>query len=170
MSIGIRVTASCTVAIRTANSNYGQLIGNRRYRMPFLCRPSLPICRCSFPSREQTTRCVFRLPAEPGYRVARSDKKKSPSEVDWTPVIRTPGQDIAPSFSPDGEKIAFRSDVTGRLQIWVSSTDGSNAAPIDTGSPLPSVTGWTPDSQSIVFCSPLRVFTRFLSLINSHFA
>ena len=50
-------------------------------------------------------------------------------------------------------KIAFRSDVTGRLQIWVSSTDGSNAAPIDTGSLLPSVTGWTPDSQSIVFCS-----------------
>jgi Tol biopolymer transport system component/DNA-binding winged helix-turn-helix (wHTH) protein len=79
--------------------------------------------------------------------------RKLPSPADWNPVIHTPGQDIVPSFSPDGKKIAFRSDVTGRLQIWVSGADGSHAAPIDTGSLLPSVIGWTPDSQSIVFCA-----------------
>jgi len=77
--------------------------------------------------------------------------KKSPSISDWTPVIRTSGQDIAPVFSPDGKKIAFRSDVSGQLQIWVSHADGSNAAPIHTGALLPSVIAWTPDSQSIVF-------------------
>jgi Tol biopolymer transport system component len=79
--------------------------------------------------------------------------KKSHSVSDWIPVIRTPGQDITPLFSPDGKKIAFRSDVSGKLQIWMSRADGSDAALIDTGSLLPNAISWTPDSQSIVFCS-----------------
>jgi Tol biopolymer transport system component/DNA-binding winged helix-turn-helix (wHTH) protein len=80
------------------------------------------------------------------------NKPSSPA-ADWKPIIRTPGQDITPVFSPDGKRIAFRSDVSGRFQIWVSRADGSNAVPVPTGSLFPSVISWAPDSQSIVFSS-----------------
>jgi Tol biopolymer transport system component/DNA-binding winged helix-turn-helix (wHTH) protein len=79
--------------------------------------------------------------------------KPSSSAADWKPIIRTPGQDITPAFSPDGKRIAFRSDVSGRFQIWVSRADGSNAVPVPTGSLFPSVISWAPDSQSIIFSS-----------------
>jgi Tol biopolymer transport system component len=78
--------------------------------------------------------------------------KPSPSDP-WKPIVRTPGQDITPIFSPDGSRIAFRSDVSGRFQIWVSRADGSNAKPVPTGSLFPSVMSWAPDSRSIVFSS-----------------
>ncbi len=77
----------------------------------------------------------------------------TPSSLRWKPVIRTPGQDITPIFSPDGTAIAFRSDVSGKFQIWVSRADGSNAIPVSTGSLFPSVISWAPDSRSIVFSS-----------------
>lgn len=72
----------------------------------------------------------------------------------WKPVIRTPGQDITPFFSPDGKKVAFRSDVSGRLQIWVSRADGSDAVRLPTGTLAPNVMSWAPNSQSLIFCSP----------------
>ena len=79
--------------------------------------------------------------------------KSSASAPDWKPVIRTPGQDITPLFSPNGNEIAFRSDVAGKLQIWICRPDGSKATAIPTGTLIPSVISWAPDSQSIVFSS-----------------
>lgn len=80
--------------------------------------------------------------------------KAGEGQAAWKPVIRTPGQDITPFYSPDGKMVAFRSDVSGRLQIWVSRADGSDAKPLSTGSMAPSVMSWAPDSQSLIFCSP----------------
>jgi Tol biopolymer transport system component/DNA-binding winged helix-turn-helix (wHTH) protein len=77
----------------------------------------------------------------------------SQSAAAWKPIIHTPGQDITPLFSPDGTRVAFRSDVSGKFQIWVSQADGSNALPVPTPSLFPSVISWAPDSQSIVFSS-----------------
>ena len=77
--------------------------------------------------------------------------KRDPSAADWKPVIRTPGQDIAPSFSPDGTKIAFRSDLSGKVQMWVSNVDGSKASPVDTKTLIPAVNCWGSDSQSLIF-------------------
>ncbi|MBB5066646.1 winged helix-turn-helix domain-containing protein [Granulicella mallensis] len=79
--------------------------------------------------------------------------KKPPLSADWGPVIRTPGQDFEPSFSPDGEKIAFRSDTSGRVQLWVSKKDGTGAAKIDTGKLIPSVYCWERNSQALIFSS-----------------
>ena len=72
----------------------------------------------------------------------------------WTPVIHTPGQDVAPSFSPDGSKIAFRSDISGNMQLWISHADGSDASVISTLPLVPAVTSWNPNGQALVF-SPL---------------
>jgi len=79
--------------------------------------------------------------------------KKAPSSADWASVIRTPGQDFEPSFSPNGERIAFRSDISGRVQLWVSKKDGTGASQIDTGELIPSVYCWERNGQSLIFSS-----------------
>lgn len=78
---------------------------------------------------------------------------RHPSPADWTRIVQTPGQDVSPAFSPDGKRISYRSDVSGRMQLWVCNADGSGAFQIDTGSIIPDVENWAPDSKSIVFSS-----------------
>jgi Tol biopolymer transport system component/DNA-binding winged helix-turn-helix (wHTH) protein len=84
--------------------------------------------------------------------------KPHPTAADWTRIIQTPGQDIQPAFSLDGSKIAYRSDVSGKVQIWVCNADGSGAFQINTGSILPETKAWAPDSKSIVFASLGRLY------------
>jgi TolB protein len=38
-----------------------------------------------------------------------------------------PGMEINPSYSPDGRRIAFQSDRSGRLELWVANADGGEA-------------------------------------------
>jgi len=59
-------------------------------------------------------------------------------------------QGPGPQFSPDGKKLAYMSDRSGTMEIWVSNRDGSN------GFQLSAVGGagtprWSPDSQSVAF-------------------
>ena len=72
----------------------------------------------------------------------------------WLRVVATTAQDASPVYSPDGKRIAFRSDRSGDEQLWVSDADGSNPVQI-THSPMkPSVGRWSPDGRSIVFNNP----------------
>lgn len=74
----------------------------------------------------------------------------------WIPVIQAPGENIRPSVSPDGTRLAFLSNVSGEFQIWVSDTDGSNASAVATGALVPVSFSWTPDGKSLIF-SPEHV-------------
>jgi Tol biopolymer transport system component len=59
-----------------------------------------------------------------------------------------------PRFSPDGRKIAFRSDRSGHDELWVSDSDGSNAAQLTAltvGDPTPRAFNWSPDGKKIAF-------------------
>lgn len=69
----------------------------------------------------------------------------------WTRVIASTGQDASPQYSPDGRRIAFRSDRTGEEQIWVSRADGEAAGQVTQGKLRPSVARWAPDGKSLVF-------------------
>ena len=66
------------------------------------------------------------------------------------PLTSQTDQGPGPQFSPDGKKLAFMSDRSGTMEIWVSDRDGSNAVQLsavgNAGTPR-----WSPDSQSIVF-------------------
>jgi Tol biopolymer transport system component len=59
-------------------------------------------------------------------------------------------QGPGPQFSPDGKRLAYMSDRSGTMEIWVSNSDGSN------GFQLSAVGGagtprWSPDSLSVAF-------------------
>lgn len=69
----------------------------------------------------------------------------------WTRVIASTGQDASPQYSPDGQRVAFRTDRTGDEQIWVSMADGSAPVQVTQGKLRPSVARWSPDGKSLVF-------------------
>ncbi|HEY6371461.1 MAG TPA: winged helix-turn-helix domain-containing protein [Candidatus Sulfotelmatobacter sp.] len=59
-------------------------------------------------------------------------------------------QGPGPQFSPDGKRLAYMSDRSGTMEIWISNRDGSN------GFQLSAVGGagtprWSPDSLSVAF-------------------
>jgi eukaryotic-like serine/threonine-protein kinase len=70
------------------------------------------------------------------------------------PVVNSSREDHSPAFSPDGERIAFVSERSGHLEIWVARRDGSQPFALTslraqtTGSPR-----WSPDGKRIAFDS-----------------
>ncbi|MEJ5368320.1 MAG: winged helix-turn-helix domain-containing protein [Bryobacteraceae bacterium] len=71
--------------------------------------------------------------------------------LEWKRIAASSGQDASPQYSPDGRRIAFRSDRTGEEQIWVSGADGENPVQVTTGKGRPSVPRWSPDGRRLVF-------------------
>jgi Tol biopolymer transport system component/DNA-binding winged helix-turn-helix (wHTH) protein len=59
-------------------------------------------------------------------------------------------QGPGPQISPDGKKIAYMSDHSGAMEIWIADRDGSHTQQLtslgNTGSPR-----WSPDAKTIVF-------------------
>ena len=66
-------------------------------------------------------------------------------------LTNSPDADRAPSWSPDGNRIAFMSDRTGDYEIYVMDADGTNQQNLSNhplGDRNPS---WSPDGAQIVF-------------------
>ncbi len=72
-------------------------------------------------------------------------------------LIASTREDTSPAFSPDGHRIAFASNRSGRFEIYVCGSDGSNPVQLtsmrapDTGTPA-----WSPDGKQIAFDSRLE--------------
>ena len=69
-------------------------------------------------------------------------------------LIVSSREQIAPSISPDGSKIAFQSDRTGFDEVWVCDADGSNPIQLSSFGIDPTGTPrWSPDGKQVAFDS-----------------
>jgi Tol biopolymer transport system component len=62
-------------------------------------------------------------------------------------------QDVDPAWSPDGSRLAFASDRSGRFQIYVMRADGSHVRRLTHDSANDSEPAWSPNGLRIVFSS-----------------
>jgi TolB protein len=70
--------------------------------------------------------------------------------TDLTRLTRSRWPEFDPTWSPDGTRIAFRSDRNDDSEIWVMNADGSHRRRLTRGlSPA-----WSPDASKIAYASP----------------
>jgi len=62
-------------------------------------------------------------------------------------------RDVYPRFSPDGKWIAFSSDRSGNLDVFLIPVSGGTVKQLTNHSADDSVLNWTPDGRSILFSS-----------------
>ncbi|HXG08500.1 MAG TPA: hypothetical protein VNK04_01805 [Gemmataceae bacterium] len=66
--------------------------------------------------------------------------------VSLTQLTNDPGDDLEPTWSPDGTKIVFTSDRDGDFDIWVMNADGSGQVNLTADSPFADTEAdWSPD-------------------------
>jgi Tol biopolymer transport system component len=63
-------------------------------------------------------------------------------------------KDREPRWSPDGKRIAFHSDRSGKWEIWTVNSDGSGLQQITHASGLVSDPVWSPDGTRLAYRNP----------------
>jgi WD40-like Beta Propeller Repeat len=81
-------------------------------------------------------------------RIPRPGQPLSEAEL----FISSTRRDEKPSFSPDGQRIAFTSMREGSMEIYVAKADGGSPRRMTTfGGPLMGYARWSPDGQWLTF-------------------
>ena len=68
-------------------------------------------------------------------------------------LTNDPDSDWSPSWSPDGERIAFNSDRDGNYEIYVMDADGNNQQRLTDNDFYDTHPSWSPDGERIAFMS-----------------
>jgi len=87
----------------------------------------------------------------------RVDTSTAGSTASSPPVVAISSTrvDGTPQFSPDGSRVAFTSNRSGDLEIWLADVDGSNAVQLTSMGAVPGFPRWSPDGTLIAFhCNP----------------
>ena len=71
-----------------------------------------------------------------------------------------PGEIVFPHFSPDGRWIAFSATKEGTANVYCIPAEGGEVRRLTYHNVPTVVTGWTPDSRSVLFRSPMASPTR----------
>jgi Tol biopolymer transport system component len=69
-----------------------------------------------------------------------------------TPVIASTRLETSPAWSPDGKKIAFVSDRSGYIELWICDADGSNVVKLTAlDGPRVISAHWSSDNERVLF-------------------
>ncbi len=86
------------------------------------------------------------------YNVWRIDLARSKGQSNsMAPLISSTWIDTVPQYSPDGKKIVFYSNRSGRAELWVCEADGSHPVQLTNLLDNPGSPRWSPDSRKIAF-------------------
>ena len=66
-------------------------------------------------------------------------------------LTRDSAMDTAPTWSPDGRKIAFRSDRDGNFEIYVMAVAGGPATRLTTTDQGEGALSWSPDGTTVLY-------------------
>ena len=75
-------------------------------------------------------------------------------------ITDDPNTDGNPSWSPDGQKIAFMSDRSGNSEVYVMNADGSGVTRITFDPATDAEPRWSPDGTRFIFGAPRGAATR----------
>ncbi|HVR40947.1 MAG TPA: protein kinase [Thermoanaerobaculia bacterium] len=87
---------------------------------------------------------LWRLPIDPASGAATGEPER---------VIGTSRENSRGAWSPDGEQIAFNSDRSGEMNLWLYSLSSGKARRLTEGAGGDYQAHWSPDARSLVFFS-----------------
>src|SRR5262249_10827045 len=70
---------------------------------------------------------------------------------DVTRVTHSYARDVNPKWSPDGKRIAYVSDQSGREEVWIADVDGKNAKQLTDANSEKSTLLFSTDSKSLAY-------------------
>ena len=84
---------------------------------------------------------------------SRRDVYRIPRLINVRALTRLPGNETQPTWSPDGQVVAFVTEISGSKDVWVKRIGGGDALQVTKDSFDNFDPDWSPDGNSIVFRS-----------------